>query len=79
MREVGSRYYLSGPQSLDAHATFRITGSVEIYEHETMSTRQQDIDDTFSATRRFAVLLEFLLNEYVEGFFDIQEIPDDDA
>jgi hypothetical protein len=65
------------PVGLDVMATFRITGVIEDFDEATMTSSQQRIDYTFKATRRFANILENVLNKNVEGYVDIEEIDDE--
>ena len=60
----------------DAMATFRVTGIIEDFDDATMSSNEQKIDYTIKATRRFAYILENVLNKNVEGYVDIEEIDD---
>ena len=62
----------------DAMATFRVTGVIEDFDDAEMSSNEQKIDYTIKSTRRFAHILENVLNKYVEGYVDVEEIDDGD-
>ena len=62
----------------DAMATFRVTGIIEDFDDAEMSSNDQKIDYTIKATRRFAHILEHVLNKNVGGYVDIEELDDGD-